>query len=104
MFLSCSISLTSAPPFFLGGLVHTLGLSSFCAYWAALRLEMVGRDGQVAERLPARWGRRNNNYCIYDAVMFQRSLARRTAVANRSFRDLIFISPLSLDCLVPWFL
>ena len=74
MFLSCSISLTSAPPFFLGGLVHTLGLSSFCAYWAALRLEMVGRVAEPT-RLSSDLGKRETLFtsttCIYDAVTFQ---------------------------------
>lgn len=91
-------------PLFFGGLVHTLGLSFSVHMGLPLRLEMVGRDEQVAKRLPACWGRGNNNSCIYDAVMFQRSLARRTAVANRSFRDSTFGSPLRLDCLVPWIL
>ena len=77
---------------FLFGEVYILW--GICAYGCPLRLEMVGLPGRASE--VAELVRKRDTICIYDAVMFQLLLARRTAVTKRSFELVLCFSTFGL--------
>ena len=72
---------------YFGAFVH------MAAAWP-LRLEMVGLPGRASE--VAELVRKRDTICIYDAVMFQLLLARRTAVTKRSFELVLCFSTFGL--------